>query len=48
MMNGCTGAQQEFTITVNPLPIVDDPLDQIKCQGDMTDEVAFTGTGGAT
>ncbi|MFN8303116.1 MAG: choice-of-anchor D domain-containing protein [Saprospiraceae bacterium] len=29
--NGCTGASQTFTITVNPTPTVADPADQVVC-----------------
>ncbi|MCC7028406.1 MAG: beta-propeller fold lactonase family protein, partial [Saprospiraceae bacterium] len=39
-----TGTPQTFTITVNPLPTVDDPIDQTICAGDNTTAVQFTGT----
>ncbi|MCE7921524.1 MAG: PKD domain-containing protein [Haliscomenobacteraceae bacterium CHB4] len=34
-LNGCTGASQEFTITVNPTPTVNDPVDQTVCGGEL-------------
>jgi len=39
----CTGTPQTFTITVNPAPTVNDPADQIVCNGDATAVVTFTG-----
>jgi len=41
----CTGTSQEFSITVNPTPAADDPVDQTVCNGSSTTEVLFTGTG---
>ncbi|MBK6698422.1 MAG: beta-propeller fold lactonase family protein [Saprospiraceae bacterium] len=38
------GTPQTFTITVNPIPTVDDPTDQTVCAGDNTAAVQFTGT----
>ncbi|MBK7029813.1 MAG: hypothetical protein IPH45_11645 [Bacteroidales bacterium] len=38
----CTGNQQTFTITVNPNGQLNDPLDQVVCNGDLTDAVAFS------
>ncbi|MFZ4522018.1 MAG: GEVED domain-containing protein [Bacteroidales bacterium] len=47
---GCTGAAQTFTITVNPTGQVNDPSDQILCNGGNTTAVIFTTnlTGGST
>jgi len=46
----CTGIAQTFTITVNPTAQVDDPADQVVCNGGLTVAVNFTtvSTGGAT
>ena len=46
----CSGPAQTFTITVNPLGQVNDPLDQVVCNGGFTNPVTFTtaNTGGAT
>jgi len=41
--NGCTGASQTFTITVNPTPTVTDPADQTLCNGASIAAVNFTG-----
>lgn len=41
--NGCIGANQTFTITVNPTPTVDLPLDQEICNGLQTSIITFTG-----
>jgi hypothetical protein len=41
--NGCKGNPVTFTITVNPTPTVDKPLDQTKCKNTATDAVNFTG-----
>jgi hypothetical protein len=40
----CDGPAQNFTITVNPIPTVSDPTDQVKCTGAATDAVTFSGT----
>ncbi len=42
----CTGAPEVFTITVNPTANVDDPADQIVCNGGTTTAVNFTTTNG--
>ena len=43
-LNGCTGTSEQFTITtVDPVPVVFDPVDQILCAGIDTDPVVFTG-----
>lgn len=42
--NGCTGAAQNFTITVKPTPTVVDPADQTVCNGAATTMVALNGT----
>lgn len=41
----CTGTPQTFTITINPTPIVNDPIDQVVCNGASTSAVNFSGTG---
>ena len=41
----CSGAAQTFTITVNPTPTANDPIDQTVCNGSLTTAIAFTGTG---
>ncbi|MFN5911996.1 MAG: hypothetical protein ACK45H_11715, partial [Bacteroidota bacterium] len=41
----CEGAPQDFTLTVNPAPTVNDPSDQSICNGAPTQAVVFTGTG---
>ena len=38
----CSGTPQTFTITVNPSAQVDDPADQIHCNGDAVPSLAFT------
>jgi gliding motility-associated-like protein len=38
----CTGAPEIFTITVNPSPITNDPIDQVLCNGSSTQAVNFT------
>lgn len=38
----CTGASQIFTITVNPTPLTNDPIDQVLCNGSSTQAVNFT------
>ncbi len=46
----CDGPVQTFTITVNPTGQVNDPVDQVVCNGSYTAPVAFTttNTGGTT
>lgn len=41
--NGCVGPAQTFTITVNPIPTVVDPADQLLCAGTNTTAINFTG-----
>jgi gliding motility-associated-like protein len=41
--NSCPGASQSFTITVNPTANVDQPADQVVCNGATTSAVNFTG-----
>ena len=41
--NGCTGANQVFTITVNPTPTVNQPTNQAVCNGLQTDVIPFAG-----
>jgi hypothetical protein len=41
--NGCTGAAQNFTITVKPTPTVLDPNDEIVCNGAATTMVTLSG-----
>jgi gliding motility-associated-like protein len=38
----CTGAAVDFTITVNPSPVVDAVLDQTVCAGQQTTQIDFT------
>jgi len=47
---GCAGAAETFTITVNPSGQVTDPADQIRCNGSATAAVNFSTnrTGGTT
>ena len=40
--NSCPGTPQSFTITVNPTPTVNKPVNQTKCNGAATDAVNFT------
>ena len=43
-LNGCFGTSQQFTITtVDPVPVVFDPEDQVVCAGLETDPVIFNG-----
>ncbi|MBI3136523.1 MAG: gliding motility-associated C-terminal domain-containing protein [Bacteroidetes bacterium] len=42
--NGCTGPSQVTVITVNPIPTVTDPADQVVCAGTAVSTVNFTGT----
>ena len=42
----CTGDVISGLITVNPNPDVADPMDQVKCDGEMSDEVVFATTTG--
>ena len=39
----CQGTTENFTISVNPIPTVLDPLDQVVCAGTLTNAVNFTG-----
>ncbi len=41
----CPGAQQNFTITVNPTPVVNDPIDQVICNTASSTQVVLSGTG---
>lgn len=41
----CTGSTTNFTITVNPTPVVTAPSSQTLCNGANTTQVLFTGTG---
>jgi hypothetical protein len=41
--NGCTGAAQEFTIAVNPTPVVDLVSNDVVCNGAATTAVTFNG-----
>lgn len=40
--NGCPGHTQRFTITVNPVPAVNQPANQSLCSGSNTNAVSFT------
>lgn len=42
--NGCTGNPESFIITVNPIPNVVQPANQILCNGVVTSPVSFTGS----
>lgn len=43
-LNGCIGLPQVLTITtVDPVPVVFDPIDQVVCSGLPTDPVIFNG-----
>ncbi|HNY01091.1 MAG TPA: hypothetical protein PKG48_00810, partial [Bacteroidales bacterium] len=46
----CDGISQSFTITVNPSAQVNDPADQVVCDGSMTSAITFStnNTGGVT
>jgi gliding motility-associated-like protein len=46
--NGCSGPTQDFSITVYPTPTVNDPPDQVVCNGTSTAAVVFTSTVGGT
>ena len=47
--NGCSGPAKVFTITVNPLPAVTQPIDHIYCNGATTSIISFaTAVSGAT
>ncbi len=39
----CMGTSEQFTITVNPIPTVDQPENQSVCNGSRTAEIIFTG-----
>jgi gliding motility-associated-like protein len=49
-INSCQGTPQSFTITVNPVPTVNTPADQIRCEDATVDAITFAGniTGGVT
>ncbi len=40
---GCTGMPQTFTITVNPTPDIQQPVDQVLCSNNNTLPINFTG-----
>lgn len=42
--NGCPGTPQNFTITVNPIPVVTPIVDQTLCNGALTNAVNMTST----
>ena len=42
-LNGCNGPAQTFTITVNPIPTIDMPMNQTVCAGNLTQPIVFTG-----
>ncbi|MBL0057140.1 MAG: beta-propeller fold lactonase family protein [Chitinophagaceae bacterium] len=46
--NGCTGTSASFVITVNPTPLINQPSNQVVCNGSGTSAVNFTSptTGG--
>ena len=41
-LNGCIGAPVNYTITVNPIPTVNVPLDAVYCEGDVVPLGTFT------
>jgi hypothetical protein len=43
VLNSCSGTPQTFVIIVNPVPTVNDPLDQTLCGGTLTSAVNFSG-----
>jgi gliding motility-associated-like protein len=47
-LNGCTGLDQTFTITVNPIPNVVDPPDQTLCSNTSISAVNFSGNNVST
>ncbi len=47
ILNGCSGAAQTFTITVNPTPELTTPANTVVCTGSMATVTAFSGTSGA-
>jgi hypothetical protein len=47
-LNGCVGTPQTFTITVNPIPVVNAVTSQTVCAGQSFTAVNFTGTAGST
>jgi gliding motility-associated-like protein len=46
VVGGCPGSPMSFTVTVNPLPTVTDPINQTVCSGTEV-EVVFSGNGNA-
>jgi gliding motility-associated-like protein len=42
-VNGCPGTPKMFTITVNPIPAVVQPADQVLCNGNFTTAINFAG-----
>ena len=47
-LNSCTGIAQSFTITVNPIPTVVDPIDQTICSNTSISAVNFSGNSVST
>lgn len=44
VIDGCTGSTMNFSITtVDPIPLVDQPVDQELCAGQSTNMICFTG-----
>jgi gliding motility-associated-like protein len=41
----CSGSPENMVFTVNPIPSVQDPVDQVICAGQNTTTVSFVGTG---
>jgi len=39
--NGCIGAPQNFTVTVNPIPFLNDSPNQLLCSGNVANEIVF-------
>ena len=42
--NGCISPGRAFTITVNPLPVITQPVNQVYCNGIITNAIAFIST----
>ena len=40
----CSGTSKTFTITINPTPTINQPLDLVYCNGSNTSAIAFAGT----
>lgn len=43
---GCTGAPITFVYTINPIPTMNQPLNQVRCNGAVTDSILFSSPNG--